>query len=371
MIPEGELQMVQCLLRRTDARAALRARLAACLSDTVTLLDGGAAALPAGGAALPGASGLRTARGDAAAAARAVRLLEAAAPPRRLGLAGEVVAAPIASEVRSARATEEALVSSPLAPGSSADAGLPPAALALASERGEALLSITCVANGLFFAPDPEQPAETKAAGVWVACSGAAAVSVGLSTALGEGLFAQEQMAGGRVAFRHVQSGRYLQVVSQSRDPAWVARLNARSPTPAEAFELRSFGGHSFLYSPACGCHLNLRHGTILRGHGAKPGQPSAATPAARMALRTHTAAEVRDHYAARAADAAAARAPVLASMARIASLGASNERRVISYGLYGSSARYTVGVVRNAELAPAVYPGWKVRAGQPVAPAN
>eukprot|EP00965_Chrysotila_dentata_P170871 5639765-Pleurochrysis_carterae.AAC.1 len=36
---------------------------------------------------------------------------------------------------------------------------------------------------------------------------------------------------------------------------------------------------------------------------------------------------------------------------------------RVISYGLYGSSTRYTIGVIRNAELAPIVYPGWKARA--------
>jgi hypothetical protein len=35
---------------------------------------------------------------------------------------------------------------------------------------------------------------------------------------------------------------------------------------------------------------------------------------------------------------------------------------RVIAYGLYGADARYTVGVLRNAQLAPLVYPGWKVR---------
>ena len=36
-------------------------------------------------------------------------------------------------------------------------------------------------------------------------------------------------------------------------------------------------------------------------------------------------------------------------------------EVRVIAYGLYGADARYTVGVLRNAQLAPLVYPGWKV----------
>jgi len=37
-------------------------------------------------------------------------------------------------------------------------------------------------------------------------------------------------------------------------------------------------------------------------------------------------------------------------------------ENRVISFGLYGSSDRYIVGAYRNAELAPSVFPGWRVR---------
>ena len=48
--------------------------------------------------------------------------------------------------------------------------------------------------------------------------------------------------------------------------------------------------------------------------------------------------------------------------LSRITTLAASNEVRVIAYGLYGGDARYTVGVLRNAQLAPLVYPGWKVR---------
>lgn len=33
----------------------------------------------------------------------------------------------------------------------------------------------------------------------------------------------------------------------------------------------------------------------------------------------------------------------------------------VLSFSLYGSSPRYCVGMIRNAELAPKIYPGWKV----------
>jgi protein O-GlcNAc transferase len=38
-----------------------------------------------------------------------------------------------------------------------------------------------------------------------------------------------------------------------------------------------------------------------------------------------------------------------------------STERRAISMGLYGSTPKYTVGAVRNVELASKIYPGWKV----------
>lgn len=32
-----------------------------------------------------------------------------------------------------------------------------------------------------------------------------------------------------------------------------------------------------------------------------------------------------------------------------------------ISFSLYGDNPRYTVGAIRNAELAPQIYPGWKM----------
>lgn len=37
-------------------------------------------------------------------------------------------------------------------------------------------------------------------------------------------------------------------------------------------------------------------------------------------------------------------------------------EKRVISFGLYGGERRYVIGIYRNLELAPQVYPGWVVR---------
>lgn len=40
----------------------------------------------------------------------------------------------------------------------------------------------------------------------------------------------------------------------------------------------------------------------------------------------------------------------------------ATNEKRVISFGLYGSKPKYTHGAIRNAELAKVYFPGWVCR---------
>ena len=39
-----------------------------------------------------------------------------------------------------------------------------------------------------------------------------------------------------------------------------------------------------------------------------------------------------------------------------------SNEKRVISFGLYGDDPRYTKGAIRNAELRDTYFPGWTLR---------
>lgn len=36
--------------------------------------------------------------------------------------------------------------------------------------------------------------------------------------------------------------------------------------------------------------------------------------------------------------------------------------KKIISFSLWGNNPKYTVGAIRNAELAPLVYPGWKTR---------
>jgi len=40
----------------------------------------------------------------------------------------------------------------------------------------------------------------------------------------------------------------------------------------------------------------------------------------------------------------------------------ATRRLRVISMSLYGSERRYIVGAIRNAQLAPVIFPGWQIR---------
>ena len=35
---------------------------------------------------------------------------------------------------------------------------------------------------------------------------------------------------------------------------------------------------------------------------------------------------------------------------------------KLITFSLWGDDPKYTVGAIRNAELAPTIYPGWKCR---------
>lgn len=160
----------------------------------------------------------------------------------------------------------------------------------------------------------------------------------------------------------------------------------------AERFEIKQAQGDAvYLYNVGAACHVNHRFGFVvredplrvptyhpptsrmlykyfacawqLRGHGNKPGRPAGKLASARLSFRYFDLAQLRTAYAEAAAKELAMRKPIAEQLSKIRSLASSNEVRVISYGLYGADTRYTHGVVRNAQLAPLVYPGWKVNA--------
>jgi len=339
LMPHTERRMVECILKASEARNALRQRLHVCLRESGAI----AAAPPP--ASLP--------------PARVAPPVLARPPPVAVRLDAS---SPLVQQIAAARQAEESLVSSPIAPAASeeAEAALPgpPAAVTEAAEAAGAkgLTLITCLANDRFLATDAAAGGDAKTP--WISCSGDA------SGPLESGLFAPKALSSGQIAFLHVLTGRYLQVVPPGggkSDPTWVVRLASTDVGPPEMFEEETVGGHTYLFNRRCGCHLNHRFDTIVRGH-AEGGKPAGQIESARLSLVAYDSARLRTAYREAARGLIADRRPLQLQMSTIASLAASNEVRVIAYGLYGKDARYTIGVLRNAELAPAVYPGWKVR---------
>ena len=374
LMPHSERAMVTCLLEKPETRALLRRRLHRCLNDLGAMHPATAANLIAppspppplqqlsdsalqalaaeeAAAALKGGGDVGAAAGagtsDASAPGRAMTALVVSSPPP------PVNESPLQKELRLSREAEDELVSAPLAAalrggGGKAEAAVPAEVQAAAAGPGRLCL-ITCVANGRFLTLEPGKD--------WIQCGGDAATG----TALHEGLFAQEVHAGAQLSFRHVRTGRYLQVVPPGEKEGWVVRAHATSVGPSELFEMRG-RDNTYLYNVGSGGHITRRFGFVVRAHGDTPGKPAGRIPAARMRLQYYTLEQLKATYAETAARLWNARAPLMQQVARIHALGATNEMRVISYGLYGGAARYTIGVLRNAELAPLVYPGWKVR---------
>ena len=365
LMPYSEQVMVSCLLERPDTRAVLRRRLHKCLHDHGALHPATAVKLivppsPPPPRQLSSAALQRRASEEAAAvltsqggaSSNAASLVErttalASAPPPP-----PVHESPLQKELRMSREAEDELPSAPLARAvrgaSGRDEAAVPAEVLTAASGSARIVLITCVANGLFLTLEPGKD--------WIECAG----DLDAGTALHEGLFAQEVQPGAQLAFKHIRTGRYLHVVPPGDKDAWVVKASSEAVGASELFEVRG-REHTYLYNVGSGGHVSRRFGTVVRAHGDTPGKPAGRIPGARMQLRFFTLEQLRAEYVSNAARQAQARAPILQQMARIHSLGASNEVRIISYGLYGSASRYTIGVLRNAELAPLVYPGWKV----------
>ena len=152
-----------------------------------------------------------------------------------------------------ARQAEAELPSAPLA--SYTAVGTVPKEVSAAAVGPGRLCLITCVANGNFLTLEPGKD--------WVQCAGDAS-----ATPLHEGLFVQEVLPNDQLAFRHVRSGKYLQVVAAGEPDAWVVRAHADSVSESELFEIRGGrGGNSFLYHVGTGSHVNRRFGAVVRAH--------------------------------------------------------------------------------------------------------
>ena len=105
----------------------------------------------------------------------------------------------------------------------------------------------------------------------------------------------------------------------------------------------------------------------VARGHASGWREESKHRPAGRefgaqMHFQFVNASEVQEAINEEAGEIKEAEEEDQKYLQQIAQLPKSNEKRVISYGLYGTKDKYTVGAIRNVEMAKLYFPGWTVR---------
>jgi len=211
-IPSTERTMVSCMLQTPELRGVLRTRLHTCLHERGALDPSSAAAalvepqLPSPSATA--SSSLIQPPPPPPASAAAARAVQERPPPPPPLLSSATPHDPLLAQLEVSRANEAELPSAPVfesAPDAADGEWVAAAAAAAVSAR---LLTIGCVANGRLLSVDP--PTD------WMQCSGDASTdtSSGAASAAGlrAALFAQEAQPSSAIAFRHVATGRYLQV---------------------------------------------------------------------------------------------------------------------------------------------------------------
>jgi len=183
---------------------------------------------------------------------------------------------------------------------------------------------------------------------------------------------------GGWVGLRLWGTGQLMEMVPKSQPLAWVVRASG-PPAAATVGADAALGGGARLperqqwrveggrvLNRESGAYVNVISGAhAVRGHGNDPNKARAAAasePSTRFAAEAVTEdslAQDRDRVAIQKK---AEHSSEDAYIAAIAKFPTSSEKRVVSYGLYGSNPKYTIGAVRNAELVKVYFPGWIAR---------
>lgn len=172
----------------------------------------------------------------------------------------------------------------------------------------------------------------------------------------------------GAVSMRSAATGRLIEMVPPGEPEAWVLRASASDEgSPRTTFELVDGGYLINMATRACITVMRGATGkvSLVRGHGNKPNNKMAATKES-MSVFNWQWLEAREVAAAREAAAQSAEKvanAVAHSRSKFINTTLVNaEKRVISYGLYGTNPKYTTGAIRNSELVHTVFPGWVTR---------
>jgi len=168
---------------------------------------------------------------------------------------------------------------------------------------------------------------------------------------------------GGWVALKSLATQRFVEMVPKTQPLAWVVRATGSTLTHQHHFKL---DGNRIL-NRALNAYVNVIKdggGIDIRGHGNAPNKKSGA---GREPSTVFEAMRVSKEQLLASANQVNQREMMEKQkdqeyIAQIAAFPKSNEKRVVSYGLYGSNPKYIDGAVRNSELVKLYFPGWVCR---------
>jgi len=177
-------------------------------------------------------------------------------------------------------------------------------------------------------------------------------------------VFKVEDVGAGWVALQCADKQMYLEMVPKTQPLAWVVRgSHGESGSLNIRQHWRLEGGR--LFNRESESYVNLiGEANAVRGHGNAPNKRSGAGPEPTTLFTVSTvdtqalAGDAKKQQVVKTVEADTEKAYREA----IQAFPKSNEKRVVSYGLYGSNPKYTVGAIRNAELVKVWFPGWVAR---------
>lgn len=186
------------------------------------------------------------------------------------------------------------------------------------------------------------------------------------SSALASKSFLVVDAGGGWVGLQCTRGRSYLEMVPKSQPLAWVVRASLGSSGSLSYKQQWRLEKEGRLFNRESQAYVNIIGGAnAVRGHGNAPNKKSGATADERTTMFTLTvvaeetlAADAVKQKVVLSAEAETEKAYHEA----ILQFPASTEKRVVSYGLYGSNPKYTTGAIRNSELVKVWFPGWVAR---------
>jgi len=173
------------------------------------------------------------------------------------------------------------------------------------------------------------------------------------------------------VGLKHLASSQFIEMVPKTQPLAWVVRtssgVSAGGASQLSPRQLWKLSEGRLLNQDAQACVNIITPGSAVRGHGNEPNKRFASTA---NEPTTAFTSEVVDNSKL-AADSKTQSIKVQAEDETLEAYKlavaqfpqpAGEIKSVVSYGLYGSNPKYTLGAIRNSELVKVWFPGWVAR---------